>query len=102
VIIPDGAPATFEVTRSTTGMFLGQPDRLSLRADHTVAINGERVLLRGDFILDGQDRMVESLASYQVICCFFFLVPGDRVVLAAGTGWTATVAKDFSLHPLQP
>jgi hypothetical protein len=54
-------------------------------------------LVGWEFAVAGEDRTVESLASYSVIGCLFFLVPGERVSMGAGSGWTGIVRHDFTL-----
>jgi hypothetical protein len=99
VVIPQRAPAAFMVTRSQNGLFVGQPDKLAIEAKYATAIDGSRITLTGEFALAGEDRMVESLASAQIVGCLFFLVPGDKVVMGKGTGWTATLSQTFALQP---
>lgn len=100
-VIPDHAPAGFLVTKSQTGLFVGQPDKLAIEAKFATAIDGTRVALSGEFALAGEDRMVESLASAQIVGCLFFLVPGDKVMMGKGTGWTATLSQSFVYTPVE-
>lgn len=99
VLIPQHSPAAFIVTKSQNGLFVGQPDKLAIEAKYATAVDGSRVALSGEFALAGEDRMVESLASAQIVGCLFFLVPGDKVVMGKGTGWTATLSQSFTLQP---
>ncbi len=96
-VIPDHAPGSFVVAKSQHGQFLGQPDKLVLRAQDVRSAAGTLILLDGEFAVAGEDRTVESLASYSVIGCLFFLVPGERVIMGAGSGWTGIVRHDFTL-----
>ena len=99
VAIPEGAPVKVRISEARRAGLLGQADRLGLQAISTVGSDGTPVMLRGIFVLEGENRMVESLASSQVLSCLFFLVPGDRVVLGEGTGWTTFVDTDQPLPP---
>jgi hypothetical protein len=102
VAIPEGAPAVVEITEARNAGLVGRPDRLVMNAITVTSTTGQPITLRGSFALEGEDRMVESLASSGVISCLFFLVPGDNVVLGEGTGWTALVAYDTPLPKCQP
>ena len=99
--IPAGSPAVAEVVEARNAGMLGRPDKLVLSAISVTAANGLQIPLRGTFSLEGEDKMIESLASSQVISCLFFLVPGDRVVLGEGTGWTAQVGWEFPFSGCQ-
>jgi hypothetical protein len=101
IAIPEGGPAVVEITEARNAGLLGRPDRLVMNAVSATSVTGQPISLHGTFALEGEDRMVESLASSQVICCLFFLVPGDRVVLGEGTGWTAQIAYDNRLPKCQ-
>ena len=102
VAIPEGAPAVVEITEARSAGVLGRPDKLVMDAISVTSATGDAFSLHGTFALEGEDRMVESLASSVVISCLFFLVPGDRVVLGKGTGWTAQIAYDNTLTKCQP
>jgi len=101
IAIPEGAPAIVEIIEARNAGLLGRPDKLVMNAISATSMTGQPIALRGTFALEGEDRMVESLASSAVISCLFFLVPGDRVVLGEGTGWTALVAYDTPLPKCQ-
>jgi hypothetical protein len=102
IAVPEGAPAVIEITEARNAGFIGRPDRLAMRAVSVTSATGQPVSLQGGFELEGEDRMVESLASSVVLSCLFFLVPGERVVLAKGTGWTAEIGYDTPITTCLP
>jgi hypothetical protein len=66
-----------------------------------MAFDGTTISLEGEFAITGADRTLETIAGTQILGCLFFLIPTERVVMGAGTGWTATVRFDrtFSFTP---
>ncbi len=98
-VVPAGAPAEMLVIQSNSATIAGQPDRLKLRAMQAKDVTGAWIPLEGEYSLEGDDRMLESVGAAATVSCLFLFMKGDPVVIAAGSGWTAFVGKDLPYEP---
>lgn len=95
-VLPSGAPAEMLVVHANAAGLAGQPDRLELRAYRARDIGGTWIPLEGEYSIQGEDRMLESVGAAATVSCLFLFMKGDPVVIAPGSGWTAFVAQDLT------
>ena len=99
-MIRERAPAFLKVVEQEKAGLGGRPEKLVVRALRTSSVAGQEIALEGTYSVEGADREAEAWGGMALMCCAI-LIPGERAVMAAGTGWTALVERPVKVPRCQ-
>ena len=92
------APGRIRVCRVVKRGFLGRPARVELEALDVLAIDGRRIALSGDWVIEGEDLTIETVSGAGAICFLAVFFRGGEVKLGKGGAFTALTRGGEVVH----
>ena len=84
VVIKRDTPIEAEVGLAKGKNFAGAAGKIILMFKSVKAVNGQDILLVGNKEVQGQDKIIASVALGVVCCPLFFLMRGEDAIIPAG------------------
>lgn len=97
VLIAQGAPATGRVTRAKRAGYFGSKGKLDIALDFVTAADGQKIGLRGERNLDGNNRRGLVLSSVLLLTTFGLLFKGGNASVPQGQSFTVFTAQATTL-----
>lgn len=95
VVVLEGSPVEAVVVERSAPGVVGAPGSLGVDFISTSAVDGQTILLSGQWEVRGRDQTVESIGITSFFCCLGLFIRGEDVKIAE-----RTIARAFVEAPV--